>query len=140
MEKLFPDCFLKIQNWAYLWFNNLKFYTVCFYCIPSWRLSKNIEIDADHLRHIKLLKTRRGLELVSLPHFLHNFWGKNFFCYILFLTNFNCLIDFTSRDIIRQHVYSNCLLAMLWRVSFEINLIFLIKRFLLHNKNVKAKI
>ena len=30
-----------------------------------------------HLQHIKLLqKTKRGLELVSLPHFLHYFWRK----------------------------------------------------------------
>ena len=28
---------------AYLWINNLKFYTVCFHFIPSWGLSKYIE-------------------------------------------------------------------------------------------------
>ena len=43
VEKLFPDPFLKNQNWAYLWINSLKFYTVCFYCMPSWGLSKYIE-------------------------------------------------------------------------------------------------
>ena len=43
-EKLFPDLFLKSQNWAYLWINSLKFYTVCSYCMPSWELSKYIEI------------------------------------------------------------------------------------------------
>ena len=36
----------------------LKFYTVCFYCILIWGLSK------------------RGLEMFSLPHFLHDFWRK----------------------------------------------------------------
>ena len=25
------------------WIKNLKFYTVCFYCMGSWRLSKYIE-------------------------------------------------------------------------------------------------
>ena len=35
--------FLKSQNWAYLWINSLKLYTVCFYGIPSWGLSKYIE-------------------------------------------------------------------------------------------------
>ena len=30
VEKLFPNLFLKIQNWAYLWINSLKF---CFYCM-----------------------------------------------------------------------------------------------------------
>ena len=28
---------------------------------------------------------KRGLELVSLPHFLHNFWRKRFSCYILLI-------------------------------------------------------
>ena len=35
VEKLFPDPFLKNQNFTYLWINSLKFYKVCFYCIPS---------------------------------------------------------------------------------------------------------
>ena len=35
VETLFPDPFLKSQNWAYLRINSLKFYTVCFYCMPS---------------------------------------------------------------------------------------------------------
>ena len=33
-EKLFPESFLKNQNWVYLWIDSLKFYTVCFYCMP----------------------------------------------------------------------------------------------------------
>ena len=40
---LVPDSFLKNQNWAYLWINILKFYTVCFYCMPSRGLSKYTE-------------------------------------------------------------------------------------------------
>ena len=43
MEKLAPDPSLKNQNWAYLWINSLRFYTVCYYCMPSWGLSKYIE-------------------------------------------------------------------------------------------------
>ena len=31
VEKLFPDYFLKNQNWAYLWINSLKFHTVCLF-------------------------------------------------------------------------------------------------------------
>ena len=34
VEKLFPDPFLKNQNGQFLWINSLKFYTVCFYCMP----------------------------------------------------------------------------------------------------------
>ena len=43
VEKLFPDPFLKNQNSACLWINIVTFYTVCFYCIPSWGLSNCIE-------------------------------------------------------------------------------------------------
>ena len=43
VKRLVPDLFLKNQNWAYLWINILKFYIVCFHCIPSWGLSKYIE-------------------------------------------------------------------------------------------------
>ena len=34
VERLFPESFLKNQNWVYLWIDSLKFYTVCFYCMP----------------------------------------------------------------------------------------------------------
>ena len=43
VEKLILDPFLKNQNWAYLGINNSRFYTVCFHCMPSSRLSKYVE-------------------------------------------------------------------------------------------------
>ena len=64
----FPDPFIKSQNWAYLWINSVKFYTVCCHCIANWRLSKYIE-TGDHLLlpQIKLFwKIKIDLELVSL--------------------------------------------------------------------------
>ena len=39
-----PNPFLKNQNWAYHWINSLKFYTVCFHCMPSWGLSEYTKI------------------------------------------------------------------------------------------------
>ena len=36
--------FSKRQNWGCLWISIIKFYTVCIYCMPSWGLSKQIEI------------------------------------------------------------------------------------------------
>ena len=30
VKKLFPDPFLKIQNWAQFWINSLKFHTVSY--------------------------------------------------------------------------------------------------------------
>ena len=57
-------------------YKRVKFYVACFYCMPSWGLSQYI---ANHLLlpHVKLFeKTKRDLELVSLPHFLNDFWRK----------------------------------------------------------------
>ena len=39
-----PKPFSESWNWTYLWINTLKIYTVCFYCMLSWGLSKYIEI------------------------------------------------------------------------------------------------
>ena len=38
--KLVPEPFLKNENWAYLWINSLKFYTVCFYYTAKSRTIK----------------------------------------------------------------------------------------------------
>ena len=67
----------KIQIWAYLWTNNLKFYAVSFYCMTSWRLLKYVETKlqtACFTSYTVLTKTERSLKLVSLSHFLHDFW------------------------------------------------------------------
>ena len=83
VDKLFPDPFLKNQNWACLWTNNLKFYAVCFYGISSRRLSKCIETKLQTtciylISYKAFLKKQRGLVLVSLTHFLYDFWRKMF--------------------------------------------------------------
>ena len=43
--ELVPDPFLKNENWAYLWTNYIKFFTVCFCCMPNWGLSKYIKTN-----------------------------------------------------------------------------------------------
>ena len=70
---------------------------------------------ADHLTapHIKLFeKIKRGPELVSLPHFLYNFWRKIFLMVYsitcLVSTKFHCLVAFTLWDI-GQYVHCNWL-------------------------------
>ena len=40
---LFPDPFLKDENWGNLWIYSLTFHLVCFYCMPSSGLSKYVE-------------------------------------------------------------------------------------------------
>ena len=59
LEKSYTKCgeetnpFLTNQSLAYFWTNSLKFYRVCFYCMLNW-------------------------QLVSLSHFVHDFWRKPF--------------------------------------------------------------
>ena len=80
VEKLVPDPFLKNWNWAYLWINSLRFYTVCFYCMSRWGLLKCIETKLQNICLCLILiffkKQKRSLVLVSLPYFLHNFRRK----------------------------------------------------------------
>ena len=69
-EKLFPDPSLKNQNGTYPWINSLRFYAVC--QVEGYR--NILKLSIRPLPHVKFFyKTKRGLELVSLPHFLHDF-------------------------------------------------------------------
>ena len=81
VAKIFLDLFLTNQSWAYLWSNSLNFHTVCFYCMPSWGISKNIETKQQttcFYFNINFSKSKRGLEPISLPHFLDDSWRKIF--------------------------------------------------------------
>ena len=63
-------------NRAYLWINNLKFYTVRFYCMQVEDCPNILKLSCRPLAFTSykaLSKTNRSLELVSLPHFLHDF-------------------------------------------------------------------
>ena len=83
MEKLVPDPFLKNWNWAYLWINSLRFYTVYFYCMSSWGPLKQNETK------LQITFLKRGLARVSLPHFPHNLWRKTFLLlYCLYCPSF----------------------------------------------------
>ena len=74
---------LKNKNWEYFWITILKFYKVCFHCIPSWGLTeylsnRSLAFTSYKVFFLKKKKKKRGLELISLPHFLHYFWRKIF--------------------------------------------------------------
>ena len=88
-KKIFPDLLLKNHNWAYLWIDSLKFYTVCVSCMPNCGLSKDIKklscrppAFASYKAFFK--KSKIGVELFSQSHFLHDFLHDA--CYNL-LTN-----------------------------------------------------
>ena len=71
------------------------------YSVRMWEIRTRIALNTDtfyavhhllltHLNHIQ--KIKRGLELFSLPHFLHNFSKKYFSCY----STFHGMVAFTS--------------------------------------------
>ena len=117
-----PRPFSKNQSWAYLWINSLKFYTVCFYCNPSWGLSKYIgtKLQTTCIYLIKtFLKNKKRSGTILPVSFSVWFLKKNISLVIFYyLTKFKCLVVFTSWDI-GQYVYRNCLLTSLWRHKFR---------------------
>ena len=83
VDTLVSDFFLTNQNAAYLWTNSLKFHTVCFYCMPSWELSKYIEAKLQTTCFYLIIlsffkKNKKRLELVSQPRSLDKIWRQTF--------------------------------------------------------------
>ena len=71
VERLVPDSFRKCENWANLWIDSLKFFTVRFYFVPSWELSKYIETKLKQLTktEIALLGPKSwDLVLLDIKH------------------------------------------------------------------------
>ena len=81
-------------------------------------------------------KKKRGLELVFLPHFLHEFWRKIFLSYSINWPNFiEWLLSVRT-------ILSN--MCIVWYpgcdvMNFKINLIFLIKPFFYMTKKSRQK-
>ena len=85
-------------------------------------------------------KNKRGCGTsLSASIFCMIFEEKYFSCYIL-LTDQMSLSGCLYFVRYWEYMYFNCLLTRLWHLNFEINLIFLIKLFLLHDQKVKTKI
>ena len=83
-----PRPLSKIQNWAYLWISSLKCYTVSFYCMPSWGLSKDIETKPQttsfYLIKSFFKKQKEVWNKSPCLIFCINFVEKYFSCYIFF--------------------------------------------------------
>ena len=141
-EKLFADFFLEILNWEYLWINTLKFNTVCFYLCQVEAI-KCIEIwAADHLllpRKKLFQKTKIGLDLVSLPRFLHGVWRKILLLlYSINWPNFNVWLH-VLYEILSHMCIVNVCKPGCDVITFEINLIFPIKPFFLLYQKFKRR-
>ena len=91
-------------------------------------------------RHIKLFKKiKRDLELVSLSYFSHNFWIKIFL--LLYSSNWPNFIVWLS--LLSELLVNMCIVIVCKPgcdvMNFEVNFIFLIKPFFLHDQKVVAK-
>ena len=75
VKKLFQDLLLKNRNQTYLWINYLQFFKVWFYSMPSMLKLRCRPLVFTSVKSFFFKK--RGLELVSLPYFLHDFWTEN---------------------------------------------------------------
>ena len=108
----------------------------------SWGLSKYIEtkLQTTCFSVIMLFyKIKRGLELVSLPHFVHNFWRKIFI--LLYSINPSSFIVWLP--LLREILGDMCI-VIVWKpdcdvMTFEVNLTFLIKPFFLQDQKVMTK-
>ena len=136
VEKLLPDLFLKNQNWAYLWINSLKFYTSCFYCMPSSAPSKYIE-------------TKLRTTCIYLNSFLKNKKGSGTSLSVSFSAWFP-LLYFINRSTftvwlpLLPEILNNMFILIVYKsgcdvINFEVHLIFLIKPFFLRWSKSQGK-
>ena len=118
---LFPDPFLKSQNWAYLWINSLRFAQFVSIACPSQGLSKTLKLSFRLLAfasYIASLKNKKwpGTSIVAsfFAWVLKETISLVAFCQ---LTKFKCLVVFTSWNV-RQYVLCNFLFPRLLRHKF----------------------
>ena len=148
-EKLFQEPFPKHQNWSYLIEQQSKvlyghFIEFVFIfcqvecCRNILKLSYSPLAFTSYKSCFYSYKSL-GLKLVFLPHFLHGFWRKIFL--LLYSINWSNFI--VSLPLLRQILYSICFAVVRLPgydiINFEINLIFLIKPFSLHDQKVITK-
>ena len=122
-EEAFSRSFSKNWNWAYLWIKSRKSYnTVCFYLMPSWGLWILLKLSCRPLAFTSykvFLETKRGLELVSVPHFLYDFWRKIFF--LLYSINWT---NFTALFLVLLEILGNMCIVFVHHIFIIFKLIF----------------
>ena len=137
---------LKNKNWASFWINSLNNeMACCLFCISKLRTTNLYwKQDADHLfLPLKVFfkkKTKRNTGLVSLPHFLHDFWKK--ICLMLCFINWPRFIVWLPLrlEILRKMCIIITCFSVYDVINFEINLRILAEPFSYMTKNARAKI
>ena len=134
VEKLFPDPSLKLKI-EHISGSTVSSFVQFVFIASQANSHRNIlKLSCRPLAFISYKffeKTKIGLELISLPHFLFSnfrfspwFLKKNIYLFILYLlTKFHCRVAFTSWDI-GQYVYLNYLLRPCDTDTYFRNIIF----------------
>ena len=95
LEKLVLDPFLKNQNWVYLLLNSLKFHSLFLLYVQVEDYPTILKLLTTWFYFIEsCFKKQRevgGMELVSLDHFLRDFWRKTWHILFYWLAKFECL-------------------------------------------------
>ena len=143
VEKLVPEPFLKNQNCPYLWINSLKIFSLFLFYARAGDYQNVLKLRRWSLAFISykrfLKKTKRGLKLVFLPHFLYNF-GRNVFLTLHSINWRPIFIVWVSlRFKILGHICIVIMFPSWWRANFEINLNFLIEPFSNMTKTLREK-
>ena len=83
------------KNWAYRLISSLNLYTICFGIYAKlWIILKLNYRPLNFTSYKAFLKNiKKGVELVSLPYFLYDFW-KNMFLLLYFINWPNFIIWF----------------------------------------------
>ena len=100
-----------------IWLCSRFFYTVCFHCVASWGLSKYIGTKLQSICSKLFQKVKKGLELVSLPHFLHDFLKKIFLLFYS-INRPNFIVRLPLLREILSNICFNCFWTKLWRHKF----------------------
>ena len=96
----FPDPFLKNQNWAYLWINSRKFYTIYFYWMTNGNIFK-LSYRLLAFSWYKAFKKNKKRSVTSFPNSFSAWFLKKNISLVIFyyLSKFYFLVAFTSWDI-----------------------------------------
>ena len=145
IEKLFPDSFLKNRNWAYLWINSVKFYTVFVIVCQVEGYQNILRLNFRPLTFTSYKpflrnkrRSRSSLRDLFFALFLKKnviFEEKYYLVTLYYLTEFHSLGAFTLGNIC---IISACQPGC-FAINVEINLVFLIKPFYLDDQKVRQK-
>ena len=132
MEKWYPDPFLKNQSF-------IQFTFIVWKDEGSQNILK-LSSRPRAFTSYKAFFNKRGLELVYLPQFMHNFWRKIFLLlYAINVPNFIVWLP------LFWEIFGNKWVVIVFWLCYDVinlktNPIFLIKPVFLHDQKVKTKI